>query len=99
MKTTNELYNRSLLRQLEETADVYKDVKLPKPKQKREVKLSIHERKPNPEDYVEKYSDGTQLLKIKSYIRATAKYVDDFEKETGMSYSEYTEQKSKKPLK
>tara|TARA_R100000458_G_C8245923_1_gene223863 strand:- start:1017 stop:1262 length:246 start_codon:yes stop_codon:yes gene_type:complete len=35
---------------------------------------------PRPEDYIEYYPDGTKLNKIKSYIRAVAKYVDEKEK-------------------
>tara|TARA_R100000781_G_C4040234_1_gene113712 strand:- start:281 stop:532 length:252 start_codon:yes stop_codon:yes gene_type:complete len=35
---------------------------------------------PRPEDYIEYYSDGTSLKKIKSYIRDVAKYIDDEEK-------------------
>ena len=35
---------------------------------------------PRPEDFIEYYPDGTSLKKIKSYIRAVAKYVDSQEK-------------------
>ena len=45
---------------------------------------------PKPEDFIEYYPDGTKLNKIKSYIRAVAKYVDEEqEKKDPVYHREY----------